>query len=119
MPTYCYSDLQGGQIFEHAARMGQAPDTLVIAGVPLHRDLRAEHSGQRSGDAWTEHYSFSLGARTKRHEKELARKITEAGVGFSGFDRHGRLKVDNPRHQLKLAKVVLGHDYVNKDGAFG
>jgi hypothetical protein len=74
---------------------------------------------ERVADAWVKHYSFSLGARTKRHEKELAQKITEAGVPFSGFDAHSRLKVDSPRHQLKLAKVVLGPDYVNKDGVAG
>jgi hypothetical protein len=74
---------------------------------------------ERVADAWSKHYSFSLGARTKRHEKELAQKITEAGVGFSGFDKHGRLKVDGASHQRKLMKVVLGPDYVNRDGVFG
>jgi hypothetical protein len=74
---------------------------------------------ERVVDAWARHYSFSLGARTKRHEKELAQKITEAGVPFSGFDAHGRMKVDSANHQRKLMKVVLGPDYVNKDGVSG
>ena len=74
---------------------------------------------ERVVDAWADHFSFSMGGRTKRGEAEIARKIVKAGVRLSGFDAHGRLKVDNPRHQLQLAKVVLGPDYVNKDGVFG
>jgi hypothetical protein len=74
---------------------------------------------ERVVDAWTGHYSFSMGARTKRHERELAQKITESGVPFSGFDAHGRMKVDGASHQRKLMKVVLGPDYVNKDGVSG
>ena len=74
---------------------------------------------ERAADAWVNHYSFGMGGRTKRHEQEISEKIVKAGVAFSGFDQHGRLKVDNPSHQRKLMKVVLGPEYVNKDSCRG
>jgi hypothetical protein len=88
--------------------MGEAPDTLVIAGVPLHRDLRAEHGGQRSGDAWTEHYSLSMGARTPQHAREIAARCRAAGirnVKFQFGDR-GPLEVKSRKDQKKLMKVA-------------
>ena len=88
--TYCYSDLDGGPTRERQFPMGTAPPTIEVAGITLQRDLKAEHSGQRSGDAWTEHFSMSMGARTPRHAKEIAARCREARVPVKfQFDTHG------------------------------
>ncbi len=66
----------------------------------------------RSGDAWTNHFSLSMGARTDEHAKEIGSKCAAAGVDCK-FDQHLRLKVDSPRHQKQLADVIFGKGKVS------
>jgi len=98
--------------------MGRAPSKVTANGTIYWRDLRAEHTEQRSGDAWTEHYSFGMGARTDRHAAEIGAKCAAAGLDCT-FDSKLRLKVNSASHQRKLMKVVLGPDYVNRDSCRG
>ena len=105
--VYCYSNLDGGPVWERQYPMGAAPATIEVAGVTLQRDLKAEHSGQRSGDAWTEHFSQAMGARTPGHAKEIAARCRAAKVPVKfQFDTHGPIEVTSRRHQKQLMEVA-------------
>jgi hypothetical protein len=58
MPTYLYS--VDGRTFEYDAPMSRIPQSLFVNGRIATRDIPAEHSGQRSGDPWTNHESLAL-----------------------------------------------------------
>jgi hypothetical protein len=119
MPTYCFTSESGRKTVERPFPCGKAPSRIRESGVTYWRDIAAEHSEKQPvADAWTKHYSFSMGARTERHEREIGTKCVAAGLDCQ-FDKHGRLRVNSASHQRKLMKVVLGTDYVNKDSNCG
>ena len=118
MSTYCYSDLNGGNMFEHRCPMGEAPPSITLAGVTLHRDIRAEHAHQKSGDAWTNHYCLSMGARTPEHAVEISEKCAAAHVSCE-FDEQLNLRVAGRSHQKKLADAIFGKGKViNRDSYY-
>ena len=92
--------------------MGEAPETLEVAGVTLYRDFRAEHLGQKSGNPWTNHWSLSMGARTREHAAEIGEKCVAAGVSCQ-FDELLRIKVDGKKHQQRLADAIFGKGKVS------
>lgn len=107
MVTYCYSDLDGGPVWERNYPIGKAPATITVAGVTLQRDLCAEHKGQKSGDAWTDHWSMPMGAGTPQHAKEIAARCVAAGVDCKfQFDTCGPIEVKSRRHQKQLMAVA-------------
>lgn len=106
--------------------MNQSETSALLRSIREQRDaslaaLAERPSGSPSvsaADAWTGHYSLALGARTPRHAREIVEKCRAAGVPFSGFDKHGRLKVDSMTHQRQLMKAIIGRDCVNKDSYY-
>lgn len=119
MATFCYSDLEGGPVWEKQFPIGEAPPTITVAGVELKRDYRAEHGVARPvADPWVNHYSLSMGARTKGHAKEIAEKCRAAKVPCE-FDQHLRLKVNSDSHQKQLAQAIFpGQNVRNFDGGY-
>lgn len=87
--------------------MGKAPKTLTIAGVTLQRDYSAERGGQKSGDAWTDHWSEGMGARTPQHGREVAQRCMAAGLDVKfKYGSFGPLEVKNRKHQKRLMEVA-------------
>lgn len=117
MPTYCFSSKKGKTI-EREFSMAHIPERIYSGREVYERDLVAEHSDQKSGDCWTNHYSLGLGARTPRHAREIAAKCKRAGLSCD-FDAHLRMRVTSKEHQRKLIPVVLGKDYHNRDAYCG
>jgi len=108
MPTYCYTNDENGKTIERQfAIKDDIPAEVRVGSRIFTRDLRAEHAGQRSGDAWTNHWSLSMGARTDEHAAEIARKCKRNKVDCR-FDDHLLLKVNSPSHQRKLAAAIFG-----------
>lgn len=113
--TYCYSNESQTQTVERQYAMGYAPSRIRVDGVPFWRDIAAEHSEKkRVANAWVNHWSFGMGATTPRHADEIGTKCAVAGLDCK-FDKHLRLKVNDAEHQRRLAKVVLGPEYHNRD----
>ena len=62
---------------------------------------------ERIADAWVEHWSQSMGARTPQHGREIADRCRAVGLDVKfEFGTHGRLKVDGRPHQKKLMPVA-------------
>lgn len=86
MPTYCYS--VANRTFDWLAPMSCIPQALLVNGRIARRDIRAEHTGQRSGDPWVEHTSLALSVhpldvqkyRKDAHAKGLNVTIRDDGM---------------------------------------
>ena len=117
MPTYCYTHEATSRTIEREARMSQIPKFVVEHGFLYHRDVRAEHAKQKSGDAWTEHWSLAMGGRTKAHEREIAGKLRAANLPCE-FDSIGRLKVSSAKQQRAMAKAIIGPNGKNLDSYY-
>jgi hypothetical protein len=105
--NYCFTSECGQHTIEASYPMGHAPSKIARDGRYYWRDLRAEHTSQKSGDAWTNHWSLSMGARTPEDRVEIAEKCAAAGVSCQ-FDSIDRIKVDSAKHQRKLADAIFG-----------
>lgn len=106
--TYCYSDLEGGNVFEHKCPMGQAPQTLTIAGVTLFRDYAAEQGGHRSGDAWADTASWALGVHPL--DRLEAEKDASARGVPTQFNENGDPVITSASHFKKLYRAYGMHD---------
>ncbi|HLA86016.1 MAG TPA: hypothetical protein VJL29_14585 [Thermoguttaceae bacterium] len=104
MTTYCYSNLKGGNVFEHSCKMGKAPATLTIAGVTLHRDFKAEQGGKWGRKDWYNHWSMSLGVTDPATGTAFKKKCAAAGVAEPKFRMgdSGQVLVENERHAKQL-----------------
>jgi hypothetical protein len=115
MPTYCYTSESGGKTIERSYSMGCAPSKVIVGGLVYWRDLRAEHQDQKSGDAWTNHWSLSMAAKTDAEAVEIAQKCAAAKVDLK-FDDMLRIKVNSPGHQKRLAAAIFpGQNVRNLD----
>lgn len=62
---------------------------------------------ERNADAWVEHWSPAMGARTPQHGKEIAQRCLAAGLDVKfKFDDCGPLQVKKRSHQKALMKVA-------------
>lgn len=117
MATYVYSDLNGGPVWEHQCKMGDAPKELVIAGVTLHRDYAAEQGSQRSGDIWTDFVSTSRGVSLR--QLDAAKKLdAELGVPT---DYVVRGPVALPHFTSKAHDIawLKAHKWCKHDASYG
>ena len=71
----------------------------------------------RAADAWVNHWSLSMGARTDEHAAEIAGKCARAKVPCE-FDSMLRLKVNSASHQKKLANAIFGKGKVRNLNAY-
>lgn len=113
MPTYCYTSEDGSVFEEHQFPMGGAPWTITTDdGVEIQRDLVAEHSGQRSGDAWTNHESLALMA----HPADIPAYVKDAkekGLPVPDFNpQTGYLRFKSRSEQRRYLKA---YGMVNMD----
>lgn len=110
---YCFTNEARTETVERHYPMGRAPSRIRVKGAPFWRDLRAEHCGQCSGDAWTDHWSESMGARTAQHGREIAARCLKAGVSVRfKYGGCGPIEVKSRRHQRQL--LAVAHANVGK-----
>jgi hypothetical protein len=73
---------------------------------------------ERAADPWTNHYDLAIGARTKEHAKEIAKKCAAAGLTAT-FDKQLNLKCDSERHRRKLCDAIFGKGkIINRDSFY-
>ena len=105
MPTYLYRN--GDTIVEFRARMGCAPKTVWCHGITFERDIRSEHFGQRSGDAWADHSSLALMVHPADVPKYL-QDAREKGVTVE-FDENGWAKFRSRSEWKRYCKAYGYH----------
>ena len=116
MTVYCFSDLEGGSVWERAYPMGKAPESITIAGVKLFRDIKAEHSGQRSGDAWTDYTSITRGVPLP--QMKAAQKLdAELGVP-TDYEVRGPMALPRMRNAEHNRKWNRAHKWGSWDGGY-
>lgn len=79
-------------------------------------------NNDRIADAWVEHWSESMGARTPQHAREIAERCQAAGMTPEfKYGTHGPLKVNSTPHQRKLGRVAHADQGVmrNFDSYYG
>jgi hypothetical protein len=110
MITYCYST-KDGRVHEWDTRMGMAPQCLLVGGCMAERDLVAEHSGQESGDAWTEHESAALMV----HPSQIPEAVADAkrkGLNVE-FNPHNGCQIFHGASERKRYLKAYGYADLN------
>lgn len=114
MAIYCYTNKAGTTIERTYSAKAGPPKKVSVGGSTYWRDLAVEHRApaNRVADAWRKHWSFSMGARTKAHKKEIAMKCRAAGVEAKFHPKTMDLKVNGRKHQEALANAIFGKNKV-------
>jgi len=84
--------------------MACIPQSLFSGGVTFVRDLVAEHTSAKSGDAWVEHYSLAMMV-LPQDVPFYQKDAKEKGLGHIDFNEQGMPHFTDDKHQKRYAEA--------------